>query len=94
MMSPTLTTRLSTTAFQATRRHISTTSLMLNTLASGGAQSSIKSTSWRWRNLSPQARRYAVAGLTATACADIYVHYRYWPQIHAWFQGETKTGEN
>ncbi|KAF5026135.1 hypothetical protein F66182_1783 [Fusarium sp. NRRL 66182] len=91
-MSSTIITRLSTSASQAARRHISTASPMPSALASKGAHSTTRSTTWRWSSLSPQARRYAIAGLTVFAGADLYVHYTYWPQIQAWFRGGVKGG--
>ncbi|KAF4998552.1 hypothetical protein FGRMN_3079 [Fusarium graminum] len=83
-------TRLSTSASRAAHRYISTTKPLKNTLtqASQGAQTSAKSSSWKWSNLSPQNRRYAIAGLVVVGSVDVYLHYTYWPYIRTWFSGE------
>ncbi|CAJ0547961.1 Ff.00g047150.m01.CDS01 [Fusarium sp. VM40] len=86
-MFPSITTRLTTSASQAARRYISTTTPKSNTLAHG-AQAGAKNTSWKWSNLSPQNRRYAIAGIAAVGSVDVYLHYTYWPYIRTWFTGE------
>ncbi|SPJ72478.1 uncharacterized protein FTOL_02207 [Fusarium torulosum] len=91
-MFPTTTTRLFTSASQAARRYISTTTPKNYTLAHD-AQAAAKNTSWKWSNLSPQNRRYAIAGLAAVGSVDVYLHYTYWPYIRTWFTGE-KIAEN
>ncbi|KAJ4139931.1 ATP-dependent DNA helicase srs2 [Fusarium equiseti] len=66
-----------------------------STSALQGARSSASaSLMTKWNNLSPQNKRYAKAGLTVAAVADVYVHYTYWPQIQSWFSGDKKTGKN
>ncbi|KAG5664581.1 hypothetical protein KAF25_008315 [Fusarium avenaceum] len=86
-MFPSITTRLTTPAFQAARSYISTTTPKSNTLAHG-AQAAAKNTSWKWSKLSPQNRRYAIAGIAAVGSVDVYLHYRYWSYIRTWFTGE------
>ncbi|KAH6956793.1 hypothetical protein HG530_002292 [Fusarium avenaceum] len=86
-MFPSITTRLTTSTSQAARRYISITTPKNNTLAHG-AQAAAKSTSWKWSNLSPQNRRYAIAGIAAVGSVDVYLHYTYWPYIRTWFTGE------
>ncbi|PNP80827.1 hypothetical protein FNYG_05799 [Fusarium nygamai] len=89
-MSPTITTRLSTSASQAARRYISSST----TMKSAVAPSVRKSTSLveKWRNASPQNRRYVLAGLAVVPSVDVYLLYTYWPTIRAWFGGEKIVG--
>ncbi|KAF5547989.1 DNA helicase II ATP-dependent DNA helicase [Fusarium mexicanum] len=85
-MSPTITTRLSTSASQAARRYISSSATMKSTAAPNVGKSN--SLVEKWRNASPQNRRYVLAGLAVVASVDVYLHYTYWPTIRAWFGGE------
>ncbi|KAG9499955.1 hypothetical protein J7337_008419 [Fusarium musae] len=75
-MSPTITIRLSTSASQAARSAVAPTVRKSTSLVE------------KWRNASPQNRRYVLAGLAVVASVDVYMHYTYWPTIRAWFGGE------
>ncbi|EWZ39961.1 DNA helicase II/ATP-dependent DNA helicase PcrA [Fusarium oxysporum f. sp. radicis-lycopersici 26381] len=82
----TITTRLSTSASQAARRYISSSTAMKSTVAPNVRKST--SLVEKWRNASPQNRRYVLAGLAVVASVDAYLHYTYWPLIRTWFGGE------
>ncbi|EWZ87938.1 DNA helicase II/ATP-dependent DNA helicase PcrA [Fusarium oxysporum f. sp. lycopersici MN25] len=82
----TITTRLSTSASQAARRYISSSTAMKSTVAPNVRKST--SLVEKWRNASPQNRRYVLAGLAVVASVDAYLYYTYWPLIRTWFGGE------
>ncbi|RKL30291.1 hypothetical protein BFJ72_g11594 [Fusarium proliferatum] len=89
-MSPTITARLPTSASQAARRYISSSTAMKSTVAPNVRKST--SLVEKWRDASPQNRRYALAGLAVVASVDVYLHYTYWPTIRTWFGGKEIVG--
>lgn len=86
-MSATMVTRIAT---PITRAAFSTTSKGYKPvhIESPASADAIKSSSWAWRNLSPQTRKYVVYGVGIGLMLDGFVVYNYYSP--SWFGGANK----